>query len=174
MPDSRGELEVETLLKLVLGLIAVLLVLRIVEAIISGIAWLLGPFVVVVQLAINDVLATGDPYHWFLLVSHLGMGVQAFVIYRYAEFTIPSVAVATAWFGFNDLVDYFVPIVGDYHHTYFGPRLVNAGDHGVPAHDIAAAAAVGLTILATFLALVIRVHRVENSATREPDRRQSS
>jgi len=52
MPDSRGELEVETLLKLVLGLIAVLLVLRIVEAIISGIAWLLGPFVVVVQLAI--------------------------------------------------------------------------------------------------------------------------
>ena len=133
-----------------------------------------GFWVVVVQLAINDVLATGDPYHWFLLVSHFGMGLQAFIIYRYAEFTVPAVGVASLWFTFNDVVDYFLPLVGDYHHTYFGPRLVNAGDHGVPAHDIAAAAAVGLTILATFLALVIRVHRVENSATREPDRRQSS
>ncbi|ELZ18717.1 DUF7554 family protein [Natrinema limicola] len=52
MSDIRGELEVETLLKLVLGLIAVLLVLKIVETIVSGLAWLLGPFVVVVQLAV--------------------------------------------------------------------------------------------------------------------------
>ena len=52
MSDSRGEIEVETLLKLVLGLVAVLLVLEILEAVISGLAWLLGPFFVVVQLAI--------------------------------------------------------------------------------------------------------------------------
>ncbi|MDS0297887.1 DUF1405 domain-containing protein [Halogeometricum sp. S1BR25-6] len=121
-----------------------------------------GFWVVVVQLAINDVLATGDPYHWFLLVSHLGMGLQAFVVYRYADFTVPAVAVAAGWFTFNDVVDYFVPLVGDYHHTYFGPRLVNAGDHDVLAHDIAAAAAVGLTLLGTFLALAIRVRRLEH------------
>ena len=52
MSDTRGELEVETLLKLVLGLVAVLLVLEILEAVVSGLAWLLGPFFVFVQLAI--------------------------------------------------------------------------------------------------------------------------
>ncbi|WP_144904316.1 DUF1405 domain-containing protein [Halobellus captivus] len=128
-----------------------------------------GFWVVVVQLAINDVLATGDPYNWFLLVSHFGMGLQALVIYRYAEFTIPSVAVATAWFSFNDMVDYFVPLVGDYHHTFFGPRLGNAVDHTVPAHDVAAAAAVGLTILGTFLALAIRIRQIEHRSASDVD-----
>jgi hypothetical protein len=52
MNDTRGELEVETLLKIVLGLVAVLLVLQIVQALISGIASLLGPFFFLVQLAI--------------------------------------------------------------------------------------------------------------------------
>ncbi|SEQ86150.1 DUF7554 family protein [Natrinema salaciae] len=52
MLDTRGELEVETLLKIVLGLIAVLLVLEIVQVILGSIAGLLGPFFVLVQLAI--------------------------------------------------------------------------------------------------------------------------
>ncbi|QCC46415.1 DUF1405 domain-containing protein [Halobellus limi] len=123
-----------------------------------------GLWVVVVQLAINDVLTSGDPYLWFLFVSHLGMGLQAFVIYRYAEFTVPSVGLAAAWFGFNDVVDYLLPVVGDYHHAYFGPEFVVGGDHATRAHDVAAAAAVSLTILATFLALAIRVRRLENEA----------
>jgi len=120
-----------------------------------------GLWVVVVQLTINDVLTSGDPYYWFLLVGHFGMALQALVIYRYGEFTLPGVGVAALWFGFNDVVDYFVPIVGDYHHTYFGPHLVSAGDHGVPAHDVAATAAVALTVLATALALAIRVRRAQ-------------
>ncbi len=52
MPDSRGELEVETLLKIVLALVAVLLVLEIVGQLFSTIAGLLGPFFLVLQLAI--------------------------------------------------------------------------------------------------------------------------
>ncbi|QLK24722.1 hypothetical protein HYG81_11395 [Natrinema zhouii] len=52
MSDTRGELEVEMLLKIVLALVAVLLVLEIVGAVIGSIASLLGPFVLVVQLAI--------------------------------------------------------------------------------------------------------------------------
>lgn len=52
MLDRRGSLDVETLLKLVLGLVAVLLVIEIVETLLSGLAWLLGPFVLIVQLAI--------------------------------------------------------------------------------------------------------------------------
>ena len=120
-----------------------------------------GLWVVVVQFTINDVLAAGDPYYWFLVVGHLGMALQALVIHRYAEFTVPAVGAAVTWFGFNDVVDYFLPIVGDYHHTYFGPHLVSVGDHDVLAHDVAAAAAVCLTMLATFLALSIRVRRLE-------------
>ncbi|MFW6318413.1 MAG: DUF7554 family protein [Halorubrum sp.] len=49
---NRGTLEVETLLKVVLVLVAALLVLQILETVVSGIATLLGPFFVVVQLAI--------------------------------------------------------------------------------------------------------------------------
>ncbi len=120
-----------------------------------------GLWVVIVQFTINDVLTAGDPYYWFLVVGHFGMALQALVIHRYAEFTVPAVGVAVTWFGFNDVVDYFLPIVGDYHHTYFGPHLVSAGDHDVLAHDVAAAAAVCLTMLATFLALSIRVRRLE-------------
>ncbi|MCU4743644.1 hypothetical protein OB955_05070 [Halobacteria archaeon AArc-m2/3/4] len=50
--NTRGELEVESLLKIVLALVAVLLVLQIVGALISSVASLLGPFFFVVQLAI--------------------------------------------------------------------------------------------------------------------------
>ena len=49
---DRGTLEVETLLKIVLVLVAVLLVLQILETLVSGVASLLGPFFIVVQLAI--------------------------------------------------------------------------------------------------------------------------
>ncbi|ELY46692.1 MULTISPECIES: DUF7554 family protein [Natronorubrum] len=52
MLDTRGELEVETLLKIVLGLVAVLLVLQILQTLVSGLASLLGPFFLLVQLAI--------------------------------------------------------------------------------------------------------------------------
>lgn len=53
---TRGELEVETLLKIVLALIAVLLVLQIVGALISSVASLLGSFFFVVQLAIAALI----------------------------------------------------------------------------------------------------------------------
>ncbi|WP_254766419.1 DUF7554 family protein [Salinilacihabitans rarus] len=52
MRDSRGTLDVEALLKLVLALVAVLLVLEIVETVVGAVAGLLGPFSVLVQLAI--------------------------------------------------------------------------------------------------------------------------
>lgn len=52
MSDARAELEVETLLKIVLVLIAVLLVLEVVGALVGSIRALLGPFFFVVQLAI--------------------------------------------------------------------------------------------------------------------------
>lgn len=52
MSDARAELEVETLLKIVLVLVLVLLVLEVVGALVGSLQALLGPFFIVVQLAI--------------------------------------------------------------------------------------------------------------------------
>ena len=119
-----------------------------------------GFWVVYVQFVINDVVVAGTPYQWFLVWSHLGMGLQALVVYRYATFHPRSVAVAAAWFGLNDTLDYFLPVAGSYSHTYFGPGFAGAS-HASTAHDLAAVGAVGLTLLGTYLALAIRVWRLE-------------
>ena len=94
----------------------------------------------------------------FLFVSHLGMVVQAFLIYRYSNFPSRAILVAVIWYGFNDLVDYFVPIVGTPHHTLLPVEPIVNGtvQHVSPAHEIAAVGAVVLTILATVLAVRIR------------------
>ena len=101
-------------------------------------------------------------YH-FLFWSHLAMVLQAFVIHRYAGFTVGSVFVAVLWYGVNDLVDYFVPVVGTPHHTLLPVQAIvrNIPQHVSPAHEIAAAGAVTLTLLATFLALSTRVKKLE-------------
>jgi len=96
-------------------------------------------------------------YH-FLFWSHLGMVVEAFVIYRYADFPPAAVAVAAGWYGLNDLVDYVVPVVGGPHHTLVPPQALVDGryTHPSPAHEIAAAGAVTLTVIAVVLALATR------------------
>ena len=98
---------------------------------------------------------------WFLVTSHLLMFLQAFLVHRYAEFRIGSVAVATGWYALNLVTDYFVPVLD----TYTSPRLratVVDGtvDHSLPAHDYAAAGAVLLTLLCVFLALATRLAKV--------------
>ena len=92
-----------------------------------------------------------DAMYAFLFVSHLGMVVQAFLVHRYSEFPGRAILVAVVWYGFNDLVDYFVPIVGTPHHTLLPVEPVVNGtvQHVSPAHEIAAAGAVVLTVLAT-------------------------
>jgi uncharacterized membrane protein YpjA len=94
----------------------------------------------------------------FLFVSHLGMVVQAFLIHRYSAFPGRAILVAVIWYGFNDLVDYFVPIVGTPHHTLLPVEPIVNGtvQHVSPAHEVAAAGAVALTILATILAVATR------------------
>ena len=94
----------------------------------------------------------------FLVVSHLGMVIQAFLIHRYSDFPGRAILVAVIWYGFNDLVDYFVPIVGTPHHTLLPVEPVVNGtvQHVSPAHEIAAVGAVVLTVLATILAVATR------------------
>ena len=101
----------------------------------------------------------------FLFWSHLAMVVEGFVLYRLYDFPVRAVAVAVAWYLGNDIVDYFVPIVGDPHHTLIPAEFV--GDsyvHSLAAHDVAAAGAVTLTVLATFLALSTHVAKLRVGA----------
>ncbi|MFC4541043.1 hypothetical protein ACFO5R_03755 [Halosolutus amylolyticus] len=56
MLDSRGELEVETLLKIVLGLVAVLLVLEILGAVLGMIAWVVRLATPLILLGIGVLL----------------------------------------------------------------------------------------------------------------------
>ncbi|WP_435346247.1 DUF1405 domain-containing protein [Haloarchaeobius sp. HRN-SO-5] len=99
----------------------------------------------------------------FLFWSHLAMVLQGFVLHRITDFPVRAVAVALLWYGLNDVVDYFVPIVGTPHHTVIpGEPLVGGAIVHTPGpHRIAAAGAVVLTMLATFLALSTRVEKLE-------------
>ena len=98
-----------------------------------------------------------------LFWSHLAMVVEAFVIHRFSDFPIRAVLLAVVWYGFNDLVDYFVPLVGTPHHTLIPaePIVDQAVQHVSPAHELAAAGAVVLTLAATFLALSTRIKKLE-------------
>jgi uncharacterized membrane protein YpjA len=128
----------------------------------------LGLWTPYVQLVLNGPGGIPAWLYWFLIGSHLAMVVEAFLIYRYARFTVPAVGVAVAWYGLNDAVDYFVGILGGPHHTWLRAEpfvAVGVPDHSVAAHDLAAGWAVVLTLLATFLALATRVEKVK----RHPD-----
>ncbi|WP_251328155.1 DUF1405 domain-containing protein [Haloplanus pelagicus] len=128
--------------------------------------WKLGlwtPFVLV-AFADGFLATTALPMYAFLLGSHLMMVAEAFVIHRYSDFPVGAVAVAVAWYGLNDLVDYFIPLVGTPHHTLIpGQRIVDGAiTHVSPIHEIAAAGAVVLTLTATFLTLATRVRKLES------------
>lgn len=122
----------------------------------------LGFWTPFVQLVVNGQGDLWWAMYWFLVLSHLAMVVEAFLIHRYATFTVRAVSVALGWYLLNDLVDYFVPVLGGPHHTWLRAEVTASGfNHTLPAHDLAAGAAVTLTILATFLALATRVKKLE-------------
>ncbi|GAA0308899.1 DUF1405 domain-containing protein [Halarchaeum salinum] len=114
------------------------------------------------------------PMYAFLCCSHLAMAIEAFVVQRYADFPVRAVAVAFAWYLVNLLLDYFVPVLGTPHHTFVPaesvgytvgsflgqPLLSGPVVHPSGAHALAAAGAVTVTLLATFLALATRVAKL--------------
>src|SRR5699024_5487767 len=119
-------------------------------------------------LVFQDAFLASTPLwlYLFLFFSHLAMALVGFVIHRYSDFPVWAAAVALAWYGLNDLVDYFVPVVGTYHHTTLPIQPIVDGviEHVVPAHQYVAAGALALTLLATFLALATRVKKLEARA----------
>ena len=126
----------------------------------------LGAWTPFVQLVVNGQGTTPTWLYQFLIWSHAAMVLQAFLLHRVADFRVRAVAVALLWYGVNDVVDYFVPLVGDPHHTVLRAEVVNGTfDHLLPAHDLAAAGAVVLTMLCVFLALATRVWKLRRRAT---------
>ena len=122
----------------------------------------LGAWTPYVQLFLNGPGGIATWLYWFLILSHAAMVVEAFLIHRYASFTVGSVAVAALWYGFNDVVDYFWPLVGDFHHTVLRAEATGTGiSHALPAHGYAAACAVVLTFVCIFLALSTRVEKLK-------------
>jgi uncharacterized membrane protein YpjA len=120
----------------------------------------LGLWTPYVQLALNGPGGIAAWLYWFLVLSHLAMAVEAFLIHRYASFSVGAVAVATVWYGFNDVVDYFWPLFEGPHHTTLRAEYVDGSiTHAVAAHDLAAGWAVVLTVIAVFLALATRVEK---------------
>ncbi|WP_144904048.1 DUF1405 domain-containing protein [Halobellus captivus] len=127
--------------------------------------WKLGLWTPYVLAVFSEAFlqTTWIPLYVFLFVSHLAMVVQAFVLHRIADFPVRAVAVALAWYALNDVVDYFVPIVGDPHHTSLplpDATVVDVGG-GTTVLQLAAAGAVLLTFAATFFALATRAKKLE-------------
>lgn len=131
--------------------------------------WKLGfwtPFVLTV-FSENFLATTPLPMYLFLLFSHLAMVVQAFVLHRISEFPVRAVGVALLWYGLNDLVDYFVPLVGTPHHTLIPGQTLGVDGfltHPTEIHGLAAAGAVTLTVTATFLTLATRIEKLETES----------
>lgn len=121
----------------------------------------LGLWTPFVLLAFNDAfLATTPlPMYGFLVGSHLLMVLQAFLIHRYGRFPPWAIVAALTWFTVDLSVDYFVPIIGGPHHTYlpFAEPDAVAVWGGASAFDLAAWAAVTLTIWITVLAFLTRL-----------------
>jgi len=122
----------------------------------------LGLWTPFVQLLLNGQGDVAAWLYWFLVLSHLGMAVQAFLVLRYADVALWATSVVGVWYWLNDVFDYFVAVGGDVHHTYLRAEVVaGRADHGLAAHDHAAAAAVTLTLLGVSLLYVARAKRAE-------------
>ncbi len=103
------------------------------------------------------------PLYAFLLGSHLAMVLQAFVLHRITTFPVKAVGIALAWYTVDLTVDYFIPVVGDPHHTTIPISGETPVVAGATAFQLSAWAAVVLTLGALFWALATRIAALDES-----------
>lgn len=126
---------------------------------------ILGLWTPYVLLAFSEAYQPLHPaMYQFLFWSHLSMVVQALILHRVTDFSVGAVAIALAWYGIDLVVDYFVPIVGEPHHTVLPVPRDTPSYLGADALGIAAAGATVFTLFALFLALATRIKKLENGA----------
>lgn len=105
-----------------------------------------GLWTVFVQLFVEDASILHPAIRQFLIWSHVGMAVQAFLVTRYAQFHLWAVGAGSGWYVFNDVVDYFVVIFDGPHHTWLNVLLVNGEIvRFSPEFELMAASAVVMT-----------------------------
>ncbi len=118
------------------------------------------PWVLVVFA--EDFLAFTPPAMYaFLLVSHLAMVVQAFVLHRITDFPVRAVAIALAWYTIDLTVDYFIPVSGGPHHTAIPTAYDTPIVAGATAFQLAAWGAVVLTLIPLYFALATRIRTLQ-------------
>jgi len=122
------------------------------------------PWVLVV-FAEEFLAFTPLPLYAFLLVSHLAMVVQAFVLHRITEFPVRAVGLAVLWYTIDLTVDYFIPVVGEPHHTAIPLARDTPIALEATAFQLAAWAAVVLTIIPLFFTLATRITTLEALST---------
>lgn len=115
-----------------------------------------GFWTVLVQTFVEDP-STLPLWLWqFLIWSHLGMVVQAFLIPRYAAFTRGAVVVGVGWYVLNDAFDYAITAFDGPHHTWLNVLWVDGElARPSPEFEMTAAFAIGLTILSAILAVTL-------------------
>ena len=124
---------------------------------------ILGGWTVWVHLAFYEQFGfLGEPMRQFLIWSHAARVLQAFVLPRIGTFGPRAVAVATAWYGIDTTVDYFVPVRGDLHHTVLPTARDEPMFLGADALGVAAAGAVWLLLVSVYLAMLIRIELQRN------------
>ncbi|MFP9059568.1 DUF1405 domain-containing protein [Natrialbaceae archaeon A-chndr2] len=125
---------------------------------------ILGLWTPYTLLAFYDAYSYHHPLMFqFLFWSHLAMVVQAFVLYRITSFPVWAIAVATGYYAINLVVDYFVPIIGEPHHTPIPLERDESVFLGADALGVIAAGEVTFTLLALFLAMATRAKLCELS-----------
>ena len=120
------------------------------------------PWVLVV-FAEEFLAFTPLPLYGFLFVSHLAMVVQAFVLHRITDFPVRAVGLAVLWYTVDLTVDYFIPLMSEPHHTAIPLARETPIALAATAFQLAAWAAVVLTILPLLWALATRVRVLEAS-----------
>ena len=115
-----------------------------------------GLWSVYIQLFIEDSSAIPFVLWQFLIWSHAGMAIQAFLIPRYAAFPLWAVSLGAGWYVLNDVFDYFITAFGGPHHTWLN---INVADGSFvrpsPAFELMALSAVTVSALAIGLALAL-------------------
>jgi uncharacterized membrane protein YpjA len=87
------------------------------------------------------------------------MVLQAFLLHRIADFRPWAVGVATLWYTVNATVDYFVPVLGDPHHTYIPLGRDAPMFLGADALGVAGAGAFVLLVVSVYLAMATHVEK---------------
>ncbi|MFB6192896.1 MAG: DUF1405 domain-containing protein [Candidatus Nanohaloarchaea archaeon] len=87
-----------------------------------------GLWTVFVLIYYSNIFYTGNPLpmYLFMLLSHIGMALQAFLILKYSDPGLRTLAVAGSWFLLNDLVDYTLGIHTRLYTSDTGPAMVAA------------------------------------------------